>query len=178
MGKNNYICIIRILRKWKSYFKIYNMDCANGYSGLSIADYLIGKANSDGKTITNMAVLKMIYFAQGFCYSSLKRQLIKDDFYAWKFGPVEINTYQEFKQYGAGGITRPSGKTEDELKDIKSHPEIIEFLDKIYGLINIHPYVLSDITHEAGGPWDLTPIYKVINKELIKGYFINKLWKR
>lgn len=150
----------------------------NGYRGLVIADYFIEKAIEDGKTITNMAVLKMIYFAQGFCYSNLGKQLIKDDFYAWKFGPVEIHTYEEFKQYGAGCITRSSGKTKEELRDIKTHLEIVALLNKVYGLINIHPYTLSNITHEAGSPWDLTPIYQVIKKELIRDYFVRKLWKK
>lgn len=154
------------------------MDYLNGYSGLAIADYFIEKAIKDRKTITNMAVLKMIYFAQGFCYSDLKRQLIRDDFYAWKFGPVEISTYEEFKQYGAGCITKSSGKTKEELNELYNHSEIITFLDKVYGLIDIHPYTLSNITHEAGSPWDLTPIYQVIKKELIKNYFVQKLWKK
>lgn len=154
------------------------MDVSNGYSGLSIADYLINKANEDNKPITNMAVLKMIYFAQGFGFSELKRQLIKDDFYAWKFGPVEINTYNEFKQYGAGKISSSSGKTNIELRSIELDLKLIEFLDKIYSLSEIHPYVLSNKTHEAGSPWDLTPIFQVIKKDIIKDYFILKRWKK
>lgn len=152
------------------------MAYEDGYSGLAIADYLIRKANQENKTITNMAVLKMIYFAQGFGFADLNRQLIKDDFYAWKFGPVEIKTYEEFKQYGAGGITSISGKTDLELKDIEKHLEVKQFLDKIYKLVDIHPYTLSDKTHKSGSPWDLTSIFQIINKDVIKDYFIEKKW--
>lgn len=159
-------------------FKKQNIMCyCNGYSGLAIADYLIEKSLSDGTSITNMSVLKMIFFAQGFGYSDLKRKLIKDDFYAWKFGPVEINTYEEFKKYGHSKITKKSNKTENQLNNIKEHPEIVEFLDKIYRLANIHPYILSNKTHEAGSPWDMTPSFQPIPQEIIANYYINKRWK-
>ena len=81
------------------------------YKGLTIADYLIEKSLSDGPRISNMSVLKMIFFAQGFGYSDLNLKLIKDDFYAWHWGPVEINTYQTFKKYGSNKIIETSGKT-------------------------------------------------------------------
>lgn len=147
------------------------MCYCNGYSGLSIADYFIEKALSSNKAITNMHVLKMIYFAQAFSFSELKRKLIKDDFYAWKFGPVEIHTYEEFKKYGAGNITSISGKTNEELNDLKSNTEITSFLDKIFKLINANPFKLSDLTHIAGGPWYVTPMYQVIEPNKIASYY-------
>lgn len=60
-----------------------------GYSGLAIADYFIKKCLENGTPITNMSVLKMIYFAHGLAYPTLHRKLIKDPFYAWGWGPVE-----------------------------------------------------------------------------------------
>ena len=77
------------------------MCYCNGYSGLAIADYFIEKALANGKKITNMHVLKMIYFAHAYSFGVLKRMLIRDDFYVWRFGPVEVKTYREFKKYEA-----------------------------------------------------------------------------
>ncbi|KAA6313540.1 hypothetical protein EZS27_035702, partial [termite gut metagenome] len=54
------------------------------YSGLAIADYFIEKSINEkpvSKPITNMAVLKMIYFAQELSFPIFNERLIKDAFY-------------------------------------------------------------------------------------------------
>ncbi len=147
------------------------MPYSDGYRGLAIADYFIKKAIGDKKDITNMSVLKMIYFAQGFGFSELHRRLIKDDFYAWQWGPVERNTYRTFCKYKGNPIRSISNQTNKELEDIESHAELTAFLDKIYKLADVNPFVLSEKTHESGGPWSKTPPYHVIDIQLIQNYF-------
>ena len=147
------------------------MDYTGKYSGLAIADYLIEKAQRENKKITNLGVLKMIFFAQGFGFPELQMALIRDDFYAWALGPVEPKTYEVFKQYGSSNILAPSGKTISELKDIKSRPERVQFLDKISELTDVNPFVLMAKTHEAGSPWEITGLYNKINPELICQYY-------
>lgn len=147
----------------------------NGYSGLAIADYFIEKANSEKKNITNMHVLKMIYFAQAYSFSVLKRNLINDDFYAWKWGPVELKTYECFKKHGSEHISHPSGVTDRELSDIKKYESITSFLDTLYnGLIDLNPFALSELTHVPKGPWFITPFNEVINKNTISSYYGNR----
>ncbi|MDR0581832.1 MAG: DUF4065 domain-containing protein, partial [Prevotellaceae bacterium] len=147
------------------------MDYTGKYSGLAIADYLIEKAQQENKKITNLGVLKMIFFAQGFGFPELQMALIRDDFYAWALGPVEPKTYEVFKQYGSSNILAPSGKTISELEDIKSRPERVQFLDKISELTDVNPFVLMAKTHEAGSPWEITGLYNKINPELICQYY-------
>lgn len=148
-----------------------NMCYCNGYSGLAIADYFIKKSIELGTPVTNMAVLKMIYFAHALAYPTLKRKLIRDPFYAWQWGPVETNTYQTFCKYGGSNICAPSGKTDKELADIESSLELVEFLNKLMKLAKVNPFTLSDKTHEAGSPWDKTPAYAQIDDQLIQNYF-------
>ena len=147
------------------------MCYCNGYTGLAIADYFVKKAINDKKDITNMSVLKMIYFAQGFGFPVLGYRLIKDDFYAWQWGPVEIKTYRFFCKYKSNPIESISNRTNDELNDIESKQEIVSFLNKIYKLVDINPIVLSEKTHIPGGPWSKTKPYKVIDIQLIEDYF-------
>lgn len=135
----------------------------NEYSGLAIADYFIKKANQDNKPITNMTVLKMIYFAQIFSFLELSRQLIKDDFYAWKWGAVEIETYRTFCKYDGNPISSCSGKTKKELSKINDDVYLIKFLDKIYLIIDADTNVLTNKMREVGSPWDLTQSFKVID---------------
>lgn len=146
---------------------------AKEYSGLTIADYFIEKAITEKKDITNMSVLKMIYFVQGFGFQILNRQLIKDDFYAWQWGPVVKDVYYTFQKYGSAPIQSISGYTNSELVELKTHPEILEILDKIYKLRGINPFVLSEKTHAPGGPWSLTAPYQKIKIDLIRDYFSN-----
>lgn len=148
------------------------MCYCNGYSGLAIADYFVKKALSKGEPITNMHVLKMIYFAQGFGFPVLDRRLIKDDFFAWQWGPVEVNTYKTFCKYGGNPITSISNKTNKELEHIEQNESLITFLDKIYQLRSINPFILSEKTHAAGSPWANTEPYSVIDIELIRNYFM------
>lgn len=147
------------------------MCYCDGYSGLAIADYFVKKALSLNEAITNMHVLKMIYFAQGFGFTELNRRLIKDEFYAWQWGPVEVNTYKAFRRYGGGPIKNISNTTNDELDDIALRLDITQFLDKIYKLRSINPFVLSEKTHEPNGPWAQTRAYNIIDVNLIRDYF-------
>ena len=143
------------------------------YSGLAIADYFIEKALAEGKNITNMSVLKMIYFVQGFGFQILNRRLIKDDFYAWQWGPVAKDVYYQFQKYGSNPIKSVSGYYDNELEEIKKQKEIVELLDKIYQLRGVNPFVLSEKTHEPGGPWSKTLPYQKIDINLIRNYFSN-----
>lgn len=144
---------------------------SNGYSGLAVADYFIEKAISENKTITNMSILKMIYFVQGFGFQILNRRLIKDDFYAWQWGPVSKEVYYTFQKYGSNSISSPSNQKTKELEDIKRHPEITDILNKIYQLRGVNPFVLSEKTHVPGGPWSKTEPYQIIDVDLIRSYF-------
>ncbi|KAA6319248.1 hypothetical protein EZS27_030837 [termite gut metagenome] len=142
------------------------------YSGLAIADYFIEKAIEDKNPITNMLVLKMIYFTQGFAFSELGIRLIKDDFYAWKLGPVEVKTYKEFKKYESNKITDISHKKNEELEKLKKKSDIVKFLDKIYTkLIGVNPLILSARTHEIDSPWYNTSLYEKIDSDIIEEYF-------
>lgn len=151
--------------------KLKGMDYSGGYSGLAIADYFVEKCLEQNIPVTNMSILKMIYFAHGLAYPNLKAKLVKDPFYAWNWGPVEKGTYDEFKKYGAFPIRSISGKTNKELCSIKSDDRLAAFLDSLLPLAKVSPFQLSEKSHEKGGPWDLTTTYEIIDDKTIQGYF-------
>lgn len=149
-----------------------------GYSGLAIADYFIKKCLAKGEPITNMSVLKMIYFAHGLAYPTLHQKLIKDPFYAWGWGPVEKKTYDTFKCYIANPITSPSGKTDNELERIENDSKLTSFLDSLLPLAKINPFKLSEKSHEEGAPWAVTQPYDAIDDKIIEVYFNAKYGKK
>ena len=148
------------------------------YSGLAIADYFVKRCIDNNTPITNMSVLKMIYFAHGLAYAQFNRKLIKNPFYAWGWGPVERNTYDEFKKYVADPITSVSNRTDSELCEIESDPQLKSFLDGLLPLAKIDPFVLSRKSHEPGGPWAVTSPYNAIDDKLIQVFFTARYGKR
>lgn len=151
---------------------------AQSYTGLAIADYFIGKCLNVGKHITNMSVLKMVYFAHGLAYPSLERKLVKNPFYRWDWGPVERDVYDTFKKYGANSIQSISGRTDDELSSIKEDKALCQFLDSLLPLADLSPFTLSRKSHEPGGPWDVTAPYAVIDDKIIQVFFTARYAKR
>ena len=150
---------------------------AKEYSGLAIADYFIEKALNESTPITNMTVLKMIYFAHGLAYPQLSRKLIKDPFYKWPWGPVEKRTYEMFKSYGSTPIHATSGETYSELDDIKRDSDLVLFLNTLMPLTKISPFVLSEKSHEKGGPWDVASFFQVIEDKTIETFFYGRYAK-
>lgn len=150
----------------------------SAYSGLAIADYFIERCLDNGKHITNMSVLKMVYFAHGLAYPSLERKLIKNPFYRWDWGPVERHVYDTFKQYGANPIQSVSGRTNEELSRIKCDKILCQFLDSLLPLADLSPFTLSRKSHEPGGPWDVTAPYAVIDDKIIQVFFTARYAKR
>lgn len=151
-----------------------NMNSIQKYRGLAIADYFVKKCIEQNIPVTNMSILKMIYFAHGFSYALRHKPLIKDPFLAWPWGPVEKHTYDCFKKYSANPITSISGETNDELIKIEKDKELCIFLDKFIPLAKASPFVLSDKSHVSGGPWDVTPAFKEIDEKIIQVYFCAK----
>lgn len=149
---------------------------AKEYSGLTIADYFIKKCLDAKIPVTNMSILKMIYFAHGLAYPQLGRKLIKDPFFKWPWGPVEIHTYEELKKYGSHPITATSGKT--DIDQISQSPELVAFLDSLIPLAKISPFVLSEKSHVKGGPWDVAQFFEVIDNKTIETFFYGRYAKQ
>lgn len=149
------------------------MNYSNGYSGLAIADYFIKKALAQNIKITNTIVLRLIYLAQGFGFKRINRQLIRDRFYAWQWGPVEIRTYNSFARYENSPITNISNLTNSELQDIEGNPIVVEFLNTILKLARINPHEILRVLHFPKGPWDQTAVYSAIKLEHIREKFAN-----
>lgn len=150
------------------------MSVQKEYSGLAIADYFIKKCLDANISVTNMAILKMIYFAHGLAYPQLNRKLIKDPFLKWPWGPVEVRTYEEFKRYGSKSITSVSGKTDSEIINIEKDSELVAFLDSLVPLAKVSPFVLSEKSHVKGGPWDVACFFNPIDNKTIETFFYGR----
>jgi uncharacterized phage-associated protein len=148
----------------------------------AIANKILDIADQKGVTLTIMQLIKLVYFAHGWSLALLKRPLSKHQAQAWQYGPVFPKVYQAFRQFG----TRPvSGRAEFPLDDSNGQfsPDEVAIIEQVvdsYG--KKHAFILSDITHVAGGPWELTMKdsgeYQAIPNDLITAHFASKVQER
>jgi uncharacterized phage-associated protein len=149
-------------------------------SARAVANEFISLAAAEGKYLTPMQIMKLVYIAHGWSLALNQRPLFSDRIEAWKYGPVIPGLYQDLKTYGSGSVTAQlrtgvfggSATTPDD-----DDRKFIESVYKSYGALN--GLRLSAMTHEDGTPWSQT--YKSgnmnleISNDLIVAHY-QRLW--
>jgi uncharacterized phage-associated protein len=111
--------------------------------------------------LTQIKLYKILYFAHGWYLASKSRPLIAQDFEAWEYGPVVRVLYNSFKEFKKSPIMNRARKLniyENVYEDISP---LSNETDKLYLSNVFHEYkhfdawVLSDMTHTTGSPWDI-----------------------
>lgn len=130
------------------------------YDAREVANFLLDYADEHGVKLTNMAVLKHIYFAHGWHLASCGRPLISNRIEAWQHGPVIRAVYDCFKQFDAGPITSRATVIDWETGEFTEAraefcTETVDLLKSTLDYYaNYGAFELSEITHAPGGPWD------------------------
>lgn len=136
-------------------------------NALSIANYFIDLAESEGTTITQLGLMKRVYASYGFGLAILNRSIIDDRFdtvQAWKYGPVIPSVYHTFKRFKGSPITDKSVLEiwDDEKEEaIYITPELED--NDVKGVVKmvwerykgISDREMVSLTHRNGTPWDL-----------------------
>jgi len=143
------------------------------YDARQIANWFVKEGQKDGKKFSIMELLKLVYIAHGWHLEIFKQPLFGNRIEAWKFGPVVPDVYSAFRPQGVT-ISSTVPIAEVELTDRKR--KLLQEIYKIYG--PMPAFKLSDITHEVGGPWDVTTKTKgafgEIDDVLIKSHYEQK----
>lgn len=100
------------------------------YSSKVIANEFIRLAEKDGG-ITHMQIQKLIYFAHAIRLVVYDKPLIKRKFYAFPYGPVDIDVYEALRLSGDKKF-----KIENSIKKINKKEtidgETLELLEVVY----------------------------------------------
>lgn len=126
---------------------------------ISVANFFIGKAQEEGRKITPMQLLKLVYIAHGWHLGLYGTPLIGESAQAWKYGPVIPSVYHDFKHYGKGNIDRQKSIFVDEKLIVPSVTDdrARDFLSSVWNAYkHLDGWQLSAITHEQGTPWSIT----------------------
>ncbi len=128
--------------------------------------------------ISHLKLQKLLYYAQGV-YLSLNKgnKLFNEKIIAWEHGPVVKEVYSIYKDNKRNSIDFVSSEENDKvISKIESNTDVSYILNLVYDNFAIYTaWQLREMTHEDGGPWDVTVKKTGYNSEidtaLIKEYF-------
>lgn len=119
------------------------------YDARLIANWFVNRAQQEGRQLTIMQLLKLIYISHGWHLEMQHSPLIINKVEAWKFGPVIPDVYNAFRAQGVQ-VQHPVPVTPRPIA-----PSDVHLLEQIYNSYGgLSAQKLSDITHIPGGPWD------------------------
>lgn len=130
------------------------------YDAREVANYLLDYAESHKVSLTQITLLKILYFCHGWYLLYTKAPLVRNDFEAWENGPVVRVVRDAFKRHGRNPITSRAEKFDLSTGELFTIvPSICQedqhFIEKIFHAYQgLGPWELRDITHEPGSPWD------------------------
>jgi len=152
----------------------------DGHDARAVANEILKLAHEAGRQLTPMQIIKLVYFAHGWCLAVLRRPLIREQVQAWQYGPVVREVYWAFSRFGRQPIT---GFAQDAFgapyrASLRADEQgLLEAV--VQGYSHLHAWELSDLTHLPGTPWSET-IRKgghrpAISDPLMQDYFAKAL---
>lgn len=120
-----------------------------------VANEFLRLAEEDGRALTPLQIIKLVYIAHGWMLALYQRPLIIDRIEAWKYGPVIPQLYHDMKVYGAGSIAARLSDTSPPAKPLD--PQEMDLIRQVYNIYGKKNGVqLSELTHRSGTPWHIT----------------------
>lgn len=155
------------------------------YTPQHIANYFLDRAATEGKAITPLKLIKLVYVAYGWVLALLGVRLFGERIEAWKHGPVIPSLYHEFKYFGKDPITSRALNVDDafefggEEPRINEKSPILPILDKVWAAYRrFSGWALREKTHALGTPWCETYVAglnRPIEDDLIAPHYKQKI---
>lgn len=121
------------------------------YDARQIANWFVLRAQKDGKNLSIMQLLKLVYIAHGWHLETQNAPLFGNRIEAWQYGPVIPDVYNAFRKQGIS-----IGTTSNSVPTLTADPADAALLEEIWDIYGKLPaFRLSDMTHVLGGPWDI-----------------------
>lgn len=154
------------------------------YNVIDVASYIIEYSNKIDSPVSNLKLQKLLYYSQAAMLVELGEKCFDSKIMAWEFGPVVVEAYQHYKEYGREAIPNQeenkrmkldgSGRTikiiyesSKKLDDITKR--IINKVVDSYSTIR-NPFELVRKTHMED-PWKETDLNQEIECEKIRKYY-------
>jgi len=126
------------------------------------------------EALTQMKVMKLLYYAQGIMLAAFDRKLFDNDILAWKYGPVVSEVHdryvgkREIVDFNADGMESKAIEDFTELQSTDEVSIVLNTVQEAYG--DKSAIQLMQMTHNEA-PWQTTEQSDVISTDAIKSYF-------
>ncbi len=130
------------------------------YDAREVSNYVLKLAISSQVELTQMSLLKIIFYAHGWYLASKGAPLFRQPVEAWEYGPVVKVVRDAFKEFKKRPINKYAERLDLMSGEFVAVPaqladEDEEFVASVFATYSKHSaFELSDMTHEAGSPWD------------------------
>jgi len=148
------------------------MDKCTLKTPLLIANSILNRAFSDGKSITHLKLQKLVYFVYKRFLQQNDEPLFDDFFEVWTHGPVLRAIYDVFKSRGSNLIKDYAYDGNSTIFIVNErHENFYDALEWVWEHYHDYdPFTLSDLTHRDGTAWqrsrDINELY--ITDDLIR----------
>ncbi|SCX25478.1 Panacea domain-containing protein [Agrobacterium rosae] len=150
-----------------------------------IANEILLRAWKESLELTQIDIQKILYFLHGHHLIEHDFPLIKSEFEAWEYGPVQRIVYDQFKNYGDSPITElaerfdPISRQNSAFPRLTDNSAVSTIEQHLYKYLEVPSFSLVDITHRPGTPWSRTieaakervNVGMRIKNDLIRSYF-------
>lgn len=124
------------------------------YNPLTVANFFIEAAEREGRRLTPMQIIKLVYIAHGFSLALLRRPLLNESVEAWRYGPVVPSLYRRLKKFGSKEVDEVLPPAFFGLRAEQLDPADEKLLSAVFGKYgNLNGIQLSHLTHRKGTPW-------------------------
>jgi uncharacterized phage-associated protein len=136
-------------------------DSCMAHDARAVANFILDYAEAQGRPLTDMALLKLLYFVHGWHLAQTGAPLIRNQFEAWKHGPVVRVVYECFRNHGKNPIGSRAMRFDPqtgrhEMVSYSFNDFETAFIKNIFDAYGrLDALQLSDLTHEPGSPWDM-----------------------
>lgn len=143
-------------------------------SSLSVARYLVTRAKEQGRTLSPMKLVKLVYMAHGWMLGIYGRPLIEDTVEAWQYGPVIPDLYEHVKRFGEQPVVLNYLNQPEDTENFSETEQSI--MDQVHDIYGKYPAMtLSAMTHSRNTPWKKVhgnrKVGAVISNDLIEQHY-------
>lgn len=132
------------------------------FDARAVANEILILGWQKGYEFTQLDIQKIVYFLNGHHLREHGEALVKSDFVAWQFGPVQTSIYDSFSKYGDQPISELATSFDPIRRERKTieritHNSACETITKYLGrYAEIPAHELVGLTHRPGTPWSIT----------------------
>jgi len=136
-----------------------------------VAEYFLTIVDREnGDTLTNLKIQKLLYYSQGFALAIHRMPLFEQKIIAWNLGPVVLEVYEQYKEFGVDAIPAPKSFNIE-----KYSPDTIELLNEVFEVYGqFSATALVNMTHEEA-PWKTTKTHAEIEHKKLQNFFSTRL---